>query len=108
MRYHLGTHCLDKSRAHCWQEWQDSVRDAVAVTAEDGSVRVNSMADNLRDWSRLVNQTLQGADRLRGRQCHHAILSASSQSQCLSFIVVTHTYQLLSIRCWLCNYLQSV
>lgn len=38
------------------------MRDAAAVTAEDGSGRVNSAADNLRDWSRLVSQTLQGVD----------------------------------------------
>ena len=44
------------------------MRDAAAVTAEDGSGRVNSVADNLRDWSRLVGQTLQGGHR---RPLHH-------------------------------------
>ena len=39
------------------------MRDAAAGTAEDGSGRVNSMADNLRDWSRLVSQSLQGGAR---------------------------------------------
>ena len=61
------------------------MRDAAAETAEDGSGRVNSMADNLRDWSRLVSQTLQGGDRQP--LYHHAfmggaVLTAGFRTSC--------------------------
>lgn len=54
------------------------MQDAATSTAEDGSGRVNSVADNLRDWSRLMSQTLQGVDR--HSVYHHAFHAYFSDS----------------------------
>ncbi len=56
---HWDNYCR-LTRARCWQEWQGSVREAAAGSAEDGSGRVSGVAGNLREWSQLVSQTLQG------------------------------------------------
>lgn len=62
----LITHCLygsifdSRNLMLTVQEWQASVRESATASTDEGSEKVGSIAGNLRDWGRLMSQTLQG------------------------------------------------
>lgn len=62
----LVTHCLygsifdSRNLMLTVQEWRASVRESATASTDEGSEKVGSIAGNLRDWGRLMSQTLQG------------------------------------------------